>query len=525
MMKTISTFAFFFSALCFSLISPAQEAIRCATDQYIERQLQNDPEYLSRIMQAQEDAKAWSAANPADSRNTYVIPVVVHVVYKTVTQNISEEQIQSQIDVLNEDYNRTNADASKTPEGFLSVAGSIPVKFCLAAYDPEGNETNGIVRVETDVDKFYLGDSMKHSNQGGSDAWPTSKYLNIWVCNLGNNVLGYATLPTSGNPSNEDGVVIRYNVFGRTGVLSPSYNRGRTTTHEVGHWLGLFHNFEGGCSDNDGCDDTPAEKEPVFGCPAFPQITCNNGPDGDMYMNYMDYTNDVCMNLFTLCQCEKMESVLTNPQQRLSIQSSPGGCQGVAFNLDASISLVTAPMDTVLQQGFNGQVQLSNRGAGEITTVQISYQVDGQSPETYQYNGSLTSLQSVLVDLPVYFTGEGGHVFYAWTSLPNNAQDEFVFNDTASSEFLVKSEVPKNTHITLTNIDGYQAAFEILNPSAATMYLQLVNAVGQVVLSGNVELINSSTFAIDVSHYSPGLYFLYGKIGFDFVKEKIMVIR
>lgn len=503
----------------------AQQQEHCFTDEYIQRQSENDPDYRAKIERALQNAREQYAANSVSPRSSYVIPVVVHVVYNTPTQNISDEQIQSQIDVLNEDYNRLNADANKTPEGFLPVAGSIPVTFCLAAYDPQGNPTNGITRTETTVSDFGLDDAVKSSATGGADPWPASSYLNIWTCDLSDNVLGYATLPYEFPPPENDGVVIRYNVFGRTGVLSPSYNRGRTTTHEVGHWLGLFHTFDGGCADGDHCDDTPQEKEPVYGCPPFPHISCNNGPDGDMYMNYMDYTNDVCMNLFTLCQCAIMTATLEDAQLRKSLQNSPGGCQGIAFNLDAAADIIDYPFDTIDQQGFEPRVQISNKGAETITSVRINYQVDGQDSLSFIYYDNIPSLQVRLVELPVYFTGEGGHVFYAWTSEPNGQQDEFVYNDTASGEFLVRSTVSKNTNSIDSSLTDGPFIFNIENPAAGIMHIQIVNVMGQIVYEGDAEVVKNPSLIIDVPNLAPGLYFLYGQIGYDFVKQKFMVVR
>lgn len=515
----------FFLLVHFAYAAVAQSVVRCASDEYIQLQIQKDSGYLNRIQQALEQARNRQASNPADTRSTYVIPVVVHVVYKTAAQNISDEQIQSQIDVLNEDYNRMNADVTKTPAGFLPVAGSMSVTFCLAAFDPDGNPTSGITRTQTTATDFNLDDQMKSSATGGADPWPAKFYLNIWTCNLSDNILGYATLPSGGPPPDNDGVVIRYNVFGRTGVLSPSYNRGRTCTHEVGHWLGLFHTFDGGCADGDHCDDTPKEAEAVYDCPVFPHISCNNGPDGDMYMNYMDYTDDVCMNLFTQCQCNIMMATLEDPNLRASLKNSPGGCQGVAFNLDASTDLVILPIDTLHQQGFEPLVQISNKGAETITSVNINYRVDGQPESTYQYTGSIASLDKKQVYLPVYFTGEGGHLFYTWTSEPNGAQDEFIFNDTASGEFIVKSDVPKNTNSIDSSLTGGPFILNMQNPAAGTMHIQIVNTLGQIVYEGDADVIRYPQLIIDVPDLAPGLYFVYGKVGYDFVKQKIMVVR
>jgi hypothetical protein len=514
---------------CFSFlltVSSAQQPDRCATNQYLQFQELKNPGTIQRNILAKEIAKQWIQDHPADLRSTYIIPVVVHVVYKTQAQNISEAQINSQIDVLNEDYNRLNADASNTPSVWQSLGGSISVQFCLAKYDPDGNETSGIERTLTTFDSFdYSSDGVKFTAKGGADAWPNKYYLNIWVCNLANNVLGYATLPSGSSPDKTDGVVVRYKSFGRTGNVTAPYNKGRTATHEVGHWLNLVHTFDGGCSDGDNCADTPPEAEAVYGCPSFPYIdACGNLPNGVMFMNYMDYTDDACMNLFTDCQCNIMTGTLNT--FRNDLKSSPAGCQGINFNNDASISIISQPVDTIRSQGFIPIVQLSNRGNNTIDYVKIGYQVDGQTPQYFEINPALPSASAPYpVQLPMYFTGEGGHKFCAWAQDPNHITDEFIFNDTSCSEFFLKSDFVKNTDSIYYDQTGNLITFKIINPSAATMLVQIVNMFGQIVQEGNWPVASSSAFTVDMSNYPAGVYFLYGKIGYDLVKQKFMVIR
>ena len=265
-----------------------------------------------------------SGANLTDghSRDTIqneviIIPVVVHVLYNNTTQNISDEQVISQINILNADYRRLNADTINTPGAFKNVAADSRIVFCLAKVDPDGYKTTGIVRKYTKEPLFLADDQMKHSNNGGDDAWDATKYLNIWVCNLFGRTLGYAQMP--GGALTTDGVVIKYNTFGNVGPVSAPYNKGRTVTHEIGHWLGLRHVWgDANCGD-DGIDDTPPQKAANTGCPSFPHVSsCSINGYGDMFMNFMDLSDDQCMNLFTNGQKREMRGLFAKGNSKNS---------------------------------------------------------------------------------------------------------------------------------------------------------------------------------------------------------------
>ena len=252
-------------------------------------------------------------ASPADGRDTItdeviVIPVVVHVLYNKSIENISDAQILSQIEALNQDYRRTNKDAANTPLPFRKAAADTRIVFCLAKVDPQGRPTTGIVRKFTKEPTFLADDAMKFSSRGGDDAWDATKYLNIWVCNLFGRTLGYAVLP--GSPANKDGVVIKYNVFGTTGTVTAPYNKGRTATHEIGHWLGLRHLWGDADCGDDGIADTPPQQTSNSHCTTFPHVSaCSVNEHGDMFMNFMDFSDDACMNMFTYGQKTAMRSL------------------------------------------------------------------------------------------------------------------------------------------------------------------------------------------------------------------------
>lgn len=254
------------------------------------------------------------------------IPVVVHVVYKTQEENLSDEQIESQIVVLNADYQIRNADIDKVPDPFKPLIGNPLIAFELATADPNGSPTTGITRTATSKSSFSVDtEEMKFTATGGIDAWDTRRYLNIWVCTMVGGILGYAQFP--GGPPDTDGVVILNTAFGNTGTARPPFNLGRTATHEVGHYLNLSHIWGESrvpsCSDSDFVTDTPNQYGPNGGKPTFPHVTCNNGPHGDMFMNYMDYVDDDTMFMFSKEQVARMHAALEFERSQLGIQS-PG---------------------------------------------------------------------------------------------------------------------------------------------------------------------------------------------------------
>jgi Pregnancy-associated plasma protein-A len=284
----------------------------CGTMPVHERLLRTDPAYMSARIASENHAFGFAHNMMSGARTgVTVIPVVVHVVFNTAAQNISDAQIHSQITILNQDYRKTNSDVSKTPSVFASLAGDARIEFQLASTDPNGQPTTGITRTQTSAASFSDDDKVKKSATGGANAWPAANYLNIWVCQLGGGLLGYAQFP--GGPAATDGVVILHSGFGNTGTAAAPFNLGRSATHEIGHWLNLRHIWGddgGGCSGDDFVADTPNCADHNFGKPAFPHITCNNGPNGDLFMNYMDYTDDDSMFMFTNGQIVRMQACL-----------------------------------------------------------------------------------------------------------------------------------------------------------------------------------------------------------------------
>lgn len=334
-------------------------------------------------------------------QTVYTIPVVIHVIHNGsavgTSYNISDAQVLSQIDVLNEDYRRLNADTASTPSAYLPVAADCEINFCLAQRDPNGNATTGIDRINRNSKGWsappYTMTYIDNTIKPGS-IWDPTQYMNIWVVpdytSSGFQLLGHATFPLNsgltgltgnyGNASN-DGVVIYYKAFGRTGNLDPLYNKGRTATHEIGHWLGLRHIWGDANCGNDYVSDTPTQQTANYGgqsipypCPGFPQVTCNNGPNGDMWMNYMDYCYDKCLNMFTAGQKARMVTAMQNGTYRAPLATSLG-CQAPTGG--GPVAQFTANTTSIAP---GGSVNFTDQSTGSPTSWSWTFQ--GGSPGT-----------------------------------------------------------------------------------------------------------------------------------------------
>ena len=300
-------------------MSPARRRA-CGVMQVHERLAEENPSYRRNELRNEElTARALQSGQAQEvMRRLVTIPTVVHVVYKRDRENIGKQQINSQLTVLNRDFRGQNPDKSKVPSAWTSLVADSKIEFKLAKRDPDGKVTDGITRTRTQRSSFGADDSVKKKSTGGVTAWPSNRYLNIWVCTLADGLLGYAQFP--GGPARTDGAVVLNRAFGTTGTAEAPFNLGRTTTHEVGHWLNLRHIWGDtmGCAGSDRCPDTPNAAGPNYGKPTFPVITCSNAPNGDMFCNYMDYVDDAAMFMFTDGQAARMNATLTGPRSSLA---------------------------------------------------------------------------------------------------------------------------------------------------------------------------------------------------------------
>ncbi|MCL6461041.1 Pregnancy-associated plasma protein-A [Flavobacterium micromati] len=270
----------------------------CASSDVLAAQIKADPS-LALAMNKIENFTNNAMTSGRLVNGKVQIPVVVNVLYRTASENISLAQIQSQIDVLNRDFNAQNTDFSSVPTLFSTVKANVGISFVL----------QNVVRRATTVQSWTTNDAMKRSATGITPTTP-STVLNMWACNLGGGILGYAQFP--GGASSTDGVVMDNNAFGSTGSVSAPFNLGRTATHEVGHWMNLRHIWGDANCGSDFVSDTPTHNEANYGVPAYPSLSLCTGNPVEMTMNYMDYTDDRGMYMFSNGQKSRMAALFVS---------------------------------------------------------------------------------------------------------------------------------------------------------------------------------------------------------------------
>ena len=303
------------------------------------------------------------------------IPVVVHVVWNTSAENISDLQVQSQINVLNQDFRRLNSDISNAPAAFRGWSSDALYQFCLAQQDPNGLPTNGITRTNTNITQFDLPNdtSIWFTALGGKNSWDRNRYLNIWVCDLPGlpspGVIGIGFFPWLGAVFPDfDGVVSDYQAFGTFGTATAPVNLGRNSTHEVGHYLGLRHIWgdESACAGSDSVPDTPNQTVRSSGVPSFPLTdACSQNYPGVMFNNYMDYSDDAIKNMFTYFQTSRTDAAIRNGGIRASLATS-NGCVPSTVGMN---QLVLSNIVSVFPNPSKGIFQLA--GHDELQNFKI----------------------------------------------------------------------------------------------------------------------------------------------------------
>ncbi len=460
----------FIIAICLSAIAFAQTPTQrvCGTLQHHEYLKQTRPnyeqdlnQYNQMIEQYLQDKAAGLNVNRTSGTSAIVtIPVVVHVVYNTTAENISDAQAASQVQVLNDDFAKLNADAIKVTQTFSTVAAGAQIRFCLAQRDPNGNPTTGVVHKSTTATSFGTNDAVKSAASGGDNPWDVTKYVNIWVCDLSGSLLGYGEFPT-GTISNTWGLVIDYAYTGSGGSATPPFNLGRTGTHEFGHCFNLSHIWgddNGACSGSDGCSDTPNQASEHYGAFAVGSIqtdACSASNPGTMWMNYMDYTDDGSMYMFTQQQVARMEAVVNTAPWNV-LQTSTA-CNPPT-SLDASLLNILNPLNgsSTCNNAVTPNVTVANTGSVTLTSVKVLYKMDATATQTLNWTGSLATGASTVLTLNAYAgLTTAAHTFSVWTTAPNGGTDQNSANDSKVSTFTV---VAAPTSSALPLVEGFESA-------------------------------------------------------------------
>lgn len=371
------------------------------------------------------------------------IPVVFHIVLSNPA-SITDAMVQAQLDVLNKDYGGTNADSTNATN-FYNIRGHSNIRFCLAQRTPTNAPTNGINRVTSSTlsNSSQTNDPVKSSAAGGADAWDPTKYINIWLCNYTNSsLLGYATFPIGtaenpGGPLSQQGVTARAQTV--PGGSAAPYNLGRTLTHELGHFFWLRHIWGDSNCGNDfpgspsGLDDTPQQSGSTGGCPTGAQPTNCTGfpnPPGKNYQNYMDYTDDACMTMFTIGQGARAEAAID--LYRPGLKTSNGCTPPVSYPNDAGVSILSPTSGTALCTGTTTpQITLYNYGNNALTSVSINLVLNGGTPTVIPWTGNLASFTSTTLTLSSLTLAAGPNTITVYTSNPNGTTDGNTTNDQA----------------------------------------------------------------------------------------------
>ncbi|WP_417856085.1 M43 family zinc metalloprotease [Xanthomarina gelatinilytica] len=416
-----------------------------------------------------------------------VIPVIFHVITDgSGGDNLSAAAIQAQLDQLNIDY------ANLAGSSYGSAADS-QIQFCLAQVDENGVQLNepGINRV-TAYGGGPFSTTTIQSNIKAATQWDPEQYMNIWTANISGGILGYAQFPDPSGTgldgldpgdvgpvgaANTDGVVVAANSVGSVANPNPlgaPYNMGRTLTHEVGHWLGLRHIWgdTSACTNDDYCADTPDASTENYGCPTIDHCP-SDGLGNDMVENYMDYTDDSCMDTFTADQVTRILAVMTNSPRRANLLSSTACQPAVIYDLDGRVKINNLNLDEC-DLSITPQIEIVNNGNNPISSITYSYDIDGNSPTSVNWSGSLANFgDSVIIDLPTLPSGSGAHTFNVSISNPNGSTDMNTANDTNTEAYSFGNSFMGSTSIELeltTDNWGDETTWEFANSSGTVLY-------------------------------------------------------
>ncbi|MDL5045695.1 M43 family zinc metalloprotease [Oscillatoria amoena NRMC-F 0135] len=470
------------------MVLPAYTQQRCGTVEYMnmlrrEGKVKQTDAQFEQWLEKKKGLLRQKKEGARQQSGPYQVPVVVHVIHNGepigTGRNISDEQILSQLDVINKDFQRLNTDAGNTPPEFAPFAASLDIEFILAQRDPNGLPTSGIVRVNGGQSSWSISQETIFKSLS---YWPAEDYLNIWVLNFAGGFIGYAQFPVSTMPGLEDyldgdaetdGVVIDYEAFGSDDYgsfnLDPQFNKGRTLTHELGHFFGLRHIWGDATCGTDYVDDTPVHRSETTGCPAHPITSNCSGPVVKMFQNYLDYTDDACMNLFTSGQTSRMELILDDPSvpRRNSLLSSPGLLPPDCGILDVAIIEKITPGAVTCSANPPLKIKIRNYSCDPVNSVKINYSINSGSPLTTIFTGlSLNPNALAEVTLGTALLTSGINTISATVIEVNGIPDGKPENSTLTINVLVDNSSDK---IPLReNFD--ELNWPVINPTDGTLW-------------------------------------------------------
>ncbi len=467
-------------AIVFTIPSFSQTVRRsCATHDVLQEQKRFHPKIVDNIELIERHTKTVSSLPQMKTRAAVItIPVIVHIVYRAANpiENITDEQIISQLDVLNKDYRRLNNDYKYTPSVFTPFSADCELEFKLAKRTPNGKATTGIVRYPSDRKVTWgKSDEIKMPEKGGIAPWDAKKYLNLYVCAVGGGVLGYSSMP--GSLLAFDGVVIDYRYFGTIGTAVPPFNLGRTTTHEVGHWLNLHHTWGDNDCGNDLVNDTPTQQGPNYGCVTFPHITCNGDNKGDMFMNFMDYTDDACMSLFSAGQKARIQALFAFGGSRASFLTSDAltpindNCKSPTSLTARDFASKTVTLSWVAAVGITDYIVeyrakntlnwLTFSVKNAVTTVlfnllpntEYEYRLKSSCTATSDYTAPY-SFKTLPLELGCSDIYESNNTFTTAKEIPLNAPFSALIGTATDNDYYIfkTTEIERNIQIQLTNL-------------------------------------------------------------------------
>ena len=489
----------------------AQNILPCGTDENLADEVSRDPERQEKLFETERLIETYLASNSfSTAEQLHIIPVVVHIIYSNQNDNIENAQVYDAISILNEDSRRTNTDTSNLRNIFKSVAADLEVEFRLAKKDPNGKCTKGITRTQSNLSL------AANNNVKSLIGWDNKKYLNIWVVrsiNLaGVNgpgiVLGYAAFPYNNIPGTSDGIVIRHQNFGSIGTAQA--DRHRTLTHEVGHYLNLYHTFQGGCGSGDNCSDTPPVTTSSTGCSSNQNTCSNDNPDlPDMIENYMDYTDDDCMNTFTQNQKQRTKAVLNSFNLRGSLTTASnhfvtGINQSAIFNCDPVADLIVNK--TLICSGE--QIQITENCAYQLPPS-FHYTISDQNKGNQQHviigNPLLTFNNPGLYDVKLEIQNSHGQSTKQYSELITVRPQGGVIYSPLFSATMEKS-LPNDIWTRLDNGDNikWNRTSIASKQGLYSYYLENFNISagggGDALIAGPITLNNPSALQLKFNH-------------------------